>query len=263
MKTFPPLLSALAASLSFATAQQEPALPNDPQDGSQAPAREVQSVFRNAEVFETTVTRQSGRDIIAQQLALDPTDPVRPVLPAPPAQFTADPAPSATEGDYDTPPHYLMMLSATVHPGPRTRLRWTHRFPDGTTREYSGWSNIDFNHISPICSFLATDGTEHSFVMGIGNEEMPAEKVPEFGSEAPTFVPDEDIPAEALVAVDSLHRIYGINGGKLAAAHAGRERARLAKEAELLANPPQPKDLIIRYRIAETPLPTPAEGGAQ
>ncbi len=38
-----------------------------------------------------------------------------------------------------------------------------------------------------------------------------------------------------------------------------RETARLAPEADLAANPPQPKDLVIRYRIAETPLAT--EGG--
>jgi hypothetical protein len=260
MNTFPSILSSLAATLCLASAQQDPTLINDPPDGSEAPAQKVHTVFRDAEVLETTVTRQGGRDIIVQQLALDTSDPVRPVLPAPPAPVTADPA---TVTVYDTPPIYFLMLSATVHPGPRTRLRWTHRFPDGNSREYAGWSNIDFNHICNIGTFRATDGKEHFFQMGIGNERFPNETAPEFEDEAPTFIPDGDIPAEALVAVDSLHKIYGINGRKLAAAHAARESARLTKEAELLANPPQPKDLIIRYRIAETPLPTPTEGGAQ
>ena len=100
--------------------------------------------------------------------------------------------------------------------------------------------------------------------MGIGTEEIPAENAPAFTTDAPTFIPDQaDIPAEALILVDSIHKIYAAESEKLAAAHAGRERARLAEEAELLANPPQPKDLIIRYRIAETPLPIPTEGGAQ
>lgn len=241
-------------------AQQEPALLADPPDGTAVPAPEVRAVFKPAEVLETSVTRQGGRDITVQRLALDPNDPIKPVFPAPPAAIPAESAPAVT---YDAPPFYLMMLSATVHPGPRTSLRWTHRFPDGRSREYSGWSNIDFNHISGIGTFRATDGMEHFFQMGIGNEQLPAESSPEFTSHVPTFIPDGDIPAEALVAVDSLHKIYATDGAKLAASHAGRERARLAKEAELLANPPQPKDLIIRYRIAETPLPAPAGGGAQ
>ncbi len=100
-------------------------------------------------------------------------------------------------------------------------------------------------------------------MMGIGTEEIAAVKAPEFASNAPTFIPDGEIPAEALVVVDSLHKIYATESDKLAAAYARREAARIAEEAELLANPPQPQDLIIRYRIAETPLPIPAEGGAQ
>lgn len=253
MKTFPSIFIALAAVLSVASAEQEPALLNDPPDGSAPPAPEVRAVFRPAKVLETTVTRQGGRDIIVQRVALDPNDPVKPVIPAPPAPPSANPDHSAPAADHDAPPFYLMMLSATVHPGPRTSLRWTHRFPDGRSREYSGWSNIDFNHISGIGTFRVTDGMEHFFQMGISNEQLPAESSPEFTSHVPTFIPDGDIPAEALVAVDSLHKIYATDGAKLAASHAGRERARLAKEAELLANPPQPKDLIIRYRIAETP----------
>lgn len=161
------------------------------------------------------------------------------------------------------------MFTATVYPGPRTFLSWTHISAEGTTREISGWSNIDFNHLDSINDILGTDGSQHTFMLGVGTEsESDAGHLPPpFESEAPTFIPDQaDIPAEALVVVDSLHKIYANESEMLAAAHAGREAARLAEEAEeaeLLANPPPPKDLIIRYRIAETPLPTPAEGGAQ
>ena len=253
-------------------ADQEPALLCDPPDGSEAAAPEVRAVFAPAEVLETTVTRQGGRDIIVQHLALDPNDPIEPVFSPPLAEIPVDvpievPVESAPAEVSAATSSFILMLSATVYPGPRTFLNWSHPLADGTSRVFSGWSNIDFNHITGISTLLGTDGNPHAFEMGIATEEDAGENVPVFTTNAPTFIPDQtDIPAEALILVDSLHKIYAIESEKLAAAHAGREAARLAEEAEeaeLLANPPPPKDLIIRYRIAETPLPTPSEGGAQ
>ncbi len=217
----------------------------------------------SAEVLETTITRQGGRDIIVQHLALDPNNPVKPVVPKIPSEGSS----SAT---YDpdsvfAPPSYLLLLSATVFPGPRTYLRWTRHFGDGQAEEFSGWSNIDFNHLCGISTFLSTDGEQHSFVMGIGSLEQVPEGLtaPVFESNTPTFIPAHaNTPAEALATIDSLHQLYAADPAKFAAAHVERERAAKAKAAELLANPPQPKDLIIRYRIAETPLPSPTAEGA-
>ncbi len=260
MKTFPPAAVFLALAV-LAPAQQDPALSPD---GGEAPTPEARAVFSPGEALSTTVTRQGGRDIIVQHLALDPNDPIQPVLPPEPVAVPAEspPAPdSMNEGE--APPAQILLLSATVHSGPRTFLSWTHVFADGTSQEFSGWSNVDFNHFTGSSSFRATDGTERSFVMGIGTTELPAENGPEFTTDAPTFVPDGDFPSEALVVMDSLHRIYATKGERLAAAHAGRERARIAQEAWLAENPPQPKDLIIRYRVAETPLPTRAGGNEQ
>jgi len=146
------------------------------------------------------------------------------------------------------------MLSATAYPGPYTYLQWTHCSVDGTNYECSGWSNVDWNQLTGITTFRAMDGETHSFVMGIGTEQEPAENVPQFPTTAPAFIPDqENIPAEALLTVDSLHKLYALEKDKLVAAHESRERINAAR-AELLAHPPQPKDLNIRYRIAETPL---------
>ena len=239
---------------------EEPALLIDPPYGSEVNAPEVRAVFAPAEVLETTVTHQGDRNITVQRLALDPNDPIKPVFPEPPA---AIPAESPTAEISEAPPSHFLLLSATVYPGPRTFLNWSHHLADGTSRQFSGWSNIDFNHYTGVSTFLGTDGNHHTFVMAIGTEEIAAGNAPEFTTNAPTFIPDVEIPAEALVVVDSLHKIYATESEKLAIAHAGREAARLAEEAELLANPPQPKDLIIRYRIAETPLPIPAEEGPQ
>jgi len=157
-----------------------------------------------------------------------------------------------------------LLLSATVCPGPRTYLRWTHHNADGVAEEYSGWSNIDFNHLCGISTFVATDGEQHSFVMGIGSLEQVPENLtaPVFETKTPSFIPDQKtIPAAALATIESLHKLYAADPGKFAAAHSERELAAKVKAAELLANPPKPKDLIIRYRIAETPLP--AKGGAK
>jgi hypothetical protein len=163
-------LTLLASCMSPCLAQQEPALLTDPPDGSEIPAPEVRAVFAPAEVLETTVTRQGGRDITVQRLALDPNDPIKPVFPEPPAAIPAELAPAELSA---AAPSFLHILSATVYPCPRTFLNWTHSFADGTTRSFSGWSNIDFNHISGICTLLGTDGNQHSFFMGIGTEEIP------------------------------------------------------------------------------------------
>jgi len=238
-------------------AQQHPALLSDPPDGSAPTAGEVRYSLKPAEVLETTTTRQGGRNITVQRLALDPDDPVVP------ARRIDTPASAPQQGEPSfAPPAFLLMLSATVYPGPHTYLRWTHHFSDGSAREYSGWSNVDFNHFTGITTFLGTDGEAHSFVMGIGTEQEPSEIAPEFPTDASMFIPDQqDIPAEALLTVDSLHKLYATESAKLAAAHESRKVAEAARAAGLLANPPQPKDLIIRYRIAETPLEN--EGGAQ
>jgi hypothetical protein len=254
MKPFIFSFSVFLVAVACTHAQQTPALLSEPTDGSASSELEVSAAFRPAAVEETTVHIEGGRAITIQRLALDPGDPVIPVVKpaAPPASDLPLPTLNAPEASV---PSYLFLLSATVYPGPLSFLNWTHHFTDGTTCNVSGWSNIDFNHLSGFSSFLATDGQEHSFIMSIGNEADSPATAPSFATTAPTFIPDQqNLPAEALVIVDSLHKLYAIEHHKLAAAHATRVQAEAAQAAELLANPPQPKDLIIRYRIAETPL---------
>lgn len=100
MKVFPFLTPILLAPLITAHAQQEPALLSDPPDGSETPVPKVRAVFKPCVVEETTVTRQGGRDIIVQRLALDPIDPIKPVVPESPAAIPFDPAAAA---DFPTP----------------------------------------------------------------------------------------------------------------------------------------------------------------
>ena len=218
-------------------------------------------------VEKTEIHRQGGRNIIVQRLAPDPLRPLKPVrivaTPAPkrdsPAEFSREPN--------ATPPAGLLMLSATVFPGSVSRLSWIYQSPDGTPHEVSGWSNIDFNHLSEITNITSTDGSQHYFVMAIANQSSTANEAelrpPAFASKSPTFLPDQkNIPAEATLIIDSLHKLYASDREKLTAAHRSRQRTAAASAAHLLANPPQPKDLIIRYRIAKTPI-SQSKGGAQ
>lgn len=217
-------------------------------------------------MVDEKIHQQGGRRIIVQQLELDPA---RPIVAATPARLSetliaedaATIPPTDEERAAAAAGFHLFHLSATVFPGPLTRLRWYHLDQTGERNEYTGWSNIDFNHLSGFASFRDSGGVEHNLVLGIGNSEISGHlRSPSFPDNTPTLIPDDPAtPPAALKTLTALHELYTAQGPRLAAAHQGRERARLVREAELLANPPQPKDLIIRYRVAETPLQTPAE----
>ncbi len=129
MKSFLPI-PLLALSV---FGQQEPG-PTNPPDGSAPPASELRSSFGPGEVLDTTTYRQGGRDIIVQQLALDPQ---RPVVPAvsdhgkSQIESEAPPAPTDPEPTEADTSFHLLSVSATVFPGPLTRLRWHHHGADG------------------------------------------------------------------------------------------------------------------------------------
>jgi len=55
------------------------------------------------------------------------------------------------------------------------------------------------------------------------------------------------IPAEIKQAVEDLHRYYDAHQALLTTAYFERETRRLAEEKALLANPPKPKDTVLRY----------------
>jgi len=96
-------------------AQQPPPSSLDPPDGSAPPALEARYALKPADVLETTTTRQGGRNITIKRLALDPGDPIVP------ARRIDTPAAPPQQGETSfAPPALLLMLSATVYPGPHT-----------------------------------------------------------------------------------------------------------------------------------------------
>ena len=52
---------------------------------------------------------------------------------------------------------------------------------------------------------------------------------------------------QTLASIQSLHDLYNNEHDRLKEAYDGRERAQRQHEAELKANPPQPKDIVLNY----------------
>lgn len=166
----------------------------------------------------------------------------------------------------------ISYVSATVYDHNRTFFRCF--LENGERTEISGWSNIDFNHFTGFTSFQTTaaDGSvrEYNLMMGIGNEDTvkPGQIMSKAGREYdPPAIPElpdnnsgcayvltgngTDDP-EAVAMIEGIHRLYQAEGDKLAAAYHERIKAENERKAELLANPPKPKDVTLRFWNRET-----------
>lgn len=161
----------------------------------------------------------------------------------------------------------LVFLSATVYDHSRTLLRI---YPNGKIDgEISAWSNLDFNHFSGFSSFRVknADGTfqDYGLLMGIGNEdtdktrqrlarygreydEVDAPKLPDLAGSGPSFVViDGRQNGEAMNTLTLVHDLYRKEGARMEEAYHAREKARAERHAYLLANPPVPEDVTIRF----------------
>lgn len=162
----------------------------------------------------------------------------------------------------------LVFLSATVYNHNRTFLRI---YPNGKADNgVTAWSNLDFNHFSGFSTYRvkdAADGTlyDSGLLMGIGNtdtkrwSELAAEKgyesrapeIPEMSELAdagPSFVVVKgDKGSAAMNTLEQIHDLYRKEGARMEDAYHAREKARAERKAYLLANPPVPKDVTIRF----------------
>ena len=174
----------------------------------------------------------------------------------------------------------LVFLSATVYDHKRTLLRC---YPSGNRgKEITAWSNLDFNHFCGFGDFEATgaDGEvrKYALLMGIGNEnterrsewlaskgiEYEGPEIPALPDDKPAFVVETENPdPESTTLMEDLHALYRAEGVRMAEACVAREKAREARKAYLLANPPKPKDVTIHFWKREKPVAPAAqqEGG--
>ena len=79
-------------------------------------------------------------------------------------------------------------------------------------------------------------------------------QIPDFPAGKATFHIVSGNPGkQTLASIQSLHDLYNSEYDRLKTACEGRERAQREHEAELKANPPKPKDIILNYWRTEKP----------
>jgi len=218
-------------------------------------------IIPNKDILRTTFHQQGGRTITMRQIK--PID-----LPPPVGISTAEPATAfrASVAKYHEThaDNALLFMGATIYRSkdslPRTLVRY---WPQRGGASITFWSSADFALIAGgINSFADSVGDTHSIIMTWGNADIEdlselsasggidhvAPEIPALPAGPATFKIIGNPPvAEDLVLIQSLHDLYNSNLAELTTAYQGREQARLAREADLKAHPPQPKDITLNY----------------
>jgi hypothetical protein len=161
----------------------------------------------------------------------------------------------------------LCFLSATVYDNNRTFLEI---YPNGQLGEIvRAWSNVNFNHFTGFGGYRVKlqDGSFHDIglLMGIGNvssarlnqaaarggagqQDQDIAELPDFSTAGPAFqVVEGDEESPAMDTLEQVHDLYRKEHERMEAAYHAREQARAERKAFLLANPPKPEDVTIRF----------------
>jgi hypothetical protein len=178
--------------------------------------------------------------------------------PTPQAPAVIDPA---TVEAFKNSPAYLtwqekqthttsLFLSASVVDHRATLLRW---WEGG--REYQAWSNLDFKYLTGFASFSKGERNFVTF-MGVGDvssASLREESMFGIPADIPTGAPDFRMvqgaagESEGYDAIVALHELYATDGKRLRSAYELREARQKEAEAELRANPPIPKDIVLNF----------------
>lgn len=229
------------------------------------------------QVLSTTVQQQGGRNVTIHRVA-DPGLPER-VEPIRSELDLDDPQVQAWLEQQRHAPKKLRLtiISATVFDHETTFLRWWVFDDDGPPEEFQAYSNVDFNHLTGFGTYEVGD-VQFGLLMGIGNSdaagrqrfaearglESPEPALPALADGGPRYAitQGDTTNTDGVALIDGLHELYRNEKERLVTAYEGREQARREREAFLKANPPQPKDITLRYwrKADKKPL---AEGGAR
>ena len=222
----------------------------------------------------------TGTINLTTQLVEDPNlvDPVPPLPALPPT----DPAVLARLAELREKfrKTTLVFLSATVYNQNRTFLRI---YPNGKVdQKVEAWSNLNFNHFSGFSTYRVKDGVDGSYykfglLMGVGSMDtrrmakLAAEKgfpykapdipnIPDLAVGGPAFVVvNGDPKSPARDTLEQIHDLYRKEGTRMETAYHARIKAYEERKANLLANPPKPKDVTIQFWKRETPSPKGAQ----
>ncbi len=222
-------------------------------------------------IIGTKVSHDGNRLVICQQL--DPvamaakTEALRP----PPVPAPTVTPPQLGEGEDERPLiHHFLGASVIIPDRARPELAYTFlqiHDPQAGAPPVSLWTNINFLWLTGgVLEVETADGIRHSFMLmaSCGTEEVPPNlPFPEDGS--PGLVIADGNPSDKQLApLDALLERYARDRDVLRATYDARlaEGARI--EAERRANPPEKKDLLIRWwRADDAARAGNAEGGAR
>jgi hypothetical protein len=218
------------------------------------------------DVLHTKIHQQGGRQITVRKIT--PIQLPPPPQIAPPLDIT-DPAiqERIAQAREEHPADEFLCVGASVfRPKDSAPLSFVRMWPQGHGECIVFWSSADFALLSGIGIFIGPDGgTRNLFLMWsfseietrtalkkeLGPESPP---IPDFPPEKATFHITSGNPSkQTLASIQCLHDLYNNEHARLEKAYQGRERARILHEAELKANPPKPKDIILNYWRTEIP----------
>lgn len=185
---------------------------------------------------------------LTKQLIVSPP---LPEAPAPPPADLTDPEVAARMAAFRASKRKteIVLVSATVYDHRQTYLRW---WPNGRPeREMGAWVDFDASLLTGFANYSWGE-RRFALIMGLGNEDTARRQrfeamrgrtytppaIPEIPAGGSGFVVakgDADAPG-ALDLVNSLVDLYRAEQPRLAAAYAGREKARLEREAHLRAH---------------------------
>lgn len=214
-----------------------------------------------ADVLATKTCEQGGRTITFREIApIALPQPVAPALPDTDSQAFQSRIAALRENYVE---QEILMVGATVFRAKDSPARSLVRISRlGGREDVTFWSSADFALLSGIPYFIGSDGVTRSTMMAWSIENTDAAavlrvkyglaynapEIPAFPVDKATFVlTSTNPPAATLAAIQSLHDLYNNEHARLQAAYEGRERARIQQEADLKANPPQPKDIVLHH----------------
>ena len=267
------------AAITGSISEGKPGLPPPPREP--IPFTVEKSVTRQVFVEESPempgLPTPKGTINMTFQLVKDPglTDPLPPLPALPPDDPAVLARLAELRGKYRETE--LVFVSATVYNHSRTYLR-CYPSGGGGRKEICGWSNLDFNHFCGFATYQVkgADGDirQYGLMMGLGNEdtqqrtewlakhdreyktpEIP--KLPDLADGGPAFLVTEGdtTDREAMELIEGMHNLYRVEGQRMEDAYHARIKAYEERKAFLLANPPVPKDVTIRFWKRDAPSP--------
>lgn len=257
-------LVTLTLLVRLSLADEAPRIVDPIADGAPSePAPELPKLDISPEdVIETKV-----RDLGERKITIQKVNPVElPPMPqpAPPVELTPQQIEELRSMRQDEKESILLMMSVTVYrsehfdEGVRTQFRWWSR---ERGEDFEAWSNVNGNWLTGFANF-ETSNRIYAMLLGIGNYDIDGWKaalksrgrdfnepeIPDIPSGGPAFVVTKGAPTlEELAPIQAIHDLVEADGEAMRRAFEARERARIEQEVFLKANPPKPKDIVLRY----------------